>query len=531
MKIYKNCIILTMDETLPYADYMIVEGGRIAEVGLGLPELEYSGADVVDLHGNTVIPGFWESHLHMVDGMRSRMELNLRDCAGLEDLKARLSKYCGTLSEGEWIVGHGWDESKLFGGIFPDRELLDKMCSSFPMILIRMDGHSLCANSKAIDALQLKTLECSPQVPYGRSGKPSGMFYEDTATDILNRVVSSFTESYIEKAVLNAQEHFLRNGITSVNDMCIGYENYFGIYRRLQSEERLKIRITASPYGLDDSLVKEFGKRERLCSERLKAGPPKYFMDGSFGSRTAFLSEDYADDPGNKGQKLLSDDMLREMIRKNSKAGKPFNIHAIGDQAVSCILDAISDVCGKSKDNPRNRIEHIQIVKPEDIERFKELSVTASFQPDFLYEVDLTLSRVGKDRLPNVYRFGSFLEAGVNVIFNSDWPYGGGEFPKKPDGTDYIGFEPLLGIHAACCRQMNEKEAVTPLQALKCYTVNAAYANYRENEIGKLKRGFLADFAVLSKDISRCEPDSILAAEVLMTVINGEIEYEKNESL
>ena len=180
---------------------------------------------------------------------------------------------------------------------------------------------------------------------------------------------------------------------------------------------------------------------------------------------------------------------------------------------------------------PRNRIEHIQIIRDRDIKGFKKHSITASFQPVFLYEVDLTRERLGKERLSRVYRFKSFIDEGVNVIFNSDWPYGGEEFPKKPDGVKYIGFEPLLGIHAACCMQMNANEAVTPIQALKCYTVNPAYVNYREEELGKLKKGFFADFAVLSKDITKIKAEDIINTEVIETYISGEKVYEVKESL
>jgi predicted amidohydrolase YtcJ len=140
------------------------------------------------------------------------------------------------------------------------------------------------------------------------------------------------------------------------------------------------------------------------------------------------------------------------------------------------------------------------------------------------------LKLLGKERLPRVYRIRSFIEEGVNVILNSDWPYGGEEFPEKPDGTSYIGFEPLLGIHAACCKQMNPSEALTPMQALKCYTVNPAYVNYREKELGKLKKGYLADFAVLSKDITNISAEEIINTEVIATFIKGKKVYEKKSS-
>jgi predicted amidohydrolase YtcJ len=250
-------------------------------------------------------------------------------------------------------------------------------------------------------------------------------------------------------------------------------------------------------------------------------------MDGSFGSKTALLREEYTDDPGNRGAQLIEEDELEEIIESNAQKGRAVNIHAIGDRAVSLILDAFDKIDDYDGDKLRSRIEHIQIVEYNDIMRFKKHSITASFQPCFLYEVDLTMSRIGRERLPRVYRFKSFIDEGVNVIFNSDWPYGGDEFPEKPDGTKYIGFEPLLGIHAACCRQMNASEAVTPAQALKCYTVNPAYVNHRENELGKLSKGNFADFVVLSGDITRMEAAGIINVEVLATYLNGEKVYEK----
>jgi predicted amidohydrolase YtcJ len=320
------------------------------------------------------------------------------------------------------------------------------------------------------------------------------------------------------------------NGITSVNDISIQYGRYLELYRKLGAEGKLKLRITASPNGVDEDLVGEFNLNKHSQNELLRIGPPKYFMDGSFGSRTGLLWEEYSDDPGNSGFQLIKEEDMEEIIADNAEEGSPINVHAIGDKAVSIILDAY-DKQQISKDiGLRSRIEHIQIVKDEDIERFKKNLITASFQPVFLYEVNLTLSRLGKERLPRVYRIKSFIDKGINVILNSDWPYGGEEFPLKPDGKGYIGFEPILGIHAACCKQMNDSEAITPDQALQCYTVNPAYVNYRERELGKLKKGYLADFTVLSRDLTEIAADEIINTEVLATYISGEKVYEKGVS-
>ncbi|HYF75149.1 MAG TPA: amidohydrolase [Candidatus Nitrosocosmicus sp.] len=516
-----------MDDEMLDGEYMVVNSGRIVEIGRGIIKPEFEAAKQIDLNGSVVIPGFWESHLHIATGMRSLMELNLRDCVDSKQLRERVHAYCKKISLGDWVIGHGWDEKKLFGDRFPDRSVLDELCNSHPMVLVRMDGHSLCVNTAAIEHLGLQGLESSPEAPQGTDGKPSGMFFENTASDILASIECLFPDNYIEKVILSAQDLFFKNGITSVNDISIQYGRYLELYRKLGAEGKLKLRITASPYGADEDLVEDFEMSKSNQNERLKIGPSKYFIDGSFGSRTALLWEEYADDPGNIGLQLIETEELEALISRNAAKGNPINIHAIGDKAVSLILDAFDKLKSTNKKRPRSRIEHIQIIKDGDIERFDRNSITASFQPVFLYEVEMTMSRLGKERLPRVYRIKSFIDQGINVLFNSDWPYGGEEFPEKPDGTRYIGFEPVLGIHAACCKQMNESEAVTPDQALKCYTVNPAYVNYREQELGKLKKGYLADFTVLSGDITEIAAEEILNTEVLATYISGKKVYEK----
>ncbi|MBP7073284.1 MAG: amidohydrolase [Clostridia bacterium] len=512
MKVFINCQIITMDDKMPYGDYIVVDNGRIIEVGKGSIKPEYEGEKQIDLKGCVVIPGFWESHIHVATGVRSLIELNLKDCS-YEQMRERIKSYCKKVPPGDWIIGHGWDERKLFGGEFPDRYILDELCSSNPMVLVRMDGHSLCLNTAAIYRLELND--------------PVGMFFENAAADILARIECLLPDNYIEKVILKAQDLFLQNGITSINDICIQYGRYLELYKKLEAEKRLKLRVTASPNGTDNNLAEEFENSRSNQNERLKIGPPKYFMDGSFGSRTGLLWEEYDDDPGNMGIQLYEKDELEQIISNNAAKGQSVNIHAIGDKAVSILIDVFDSTKHVKSSKPRNRIEHIQIIRDRDIKGFKKHSITASFQPVFLYEVDLTRERLGKERLSRVYRFKSFIDEGVNVIFNSDWPYGGEEFPKKPDGVKYIGFEPLLGIHAACCMQMNANEAVTPIQALKCYTVNPAYVNYREEELGKLKKGFFADFAVLSKDITKIKAEDIINTEVIETYISGEKVYEK----
>lgn len=531
MKAYINAKIYTLDANNTIVGYLIEEGGKIVETGESFEGSEYASIinkeNIIDLENAVVTPGFWESHLHIVDGLRSLEELNLRGLSSLKELKKAIVGYASRIKSNDWIIGHGWDEKKLFEGRFPHRQLLDELYKECPVILIRMDGHSLCLNSKGIELMNIDRMTPSSEIPFDEEGKATGMLFENAANDVVRNIVESFSEEYIENLVLKAQDLFLQNGISSVNDICTFYGRYFDIYRKLQKSGKLKMRITTAPYGLDEKSLEEFDLRKGDETDILKIAAPKYFIDGSFGSRTALLMEEYADAVGNFGLQLIEKEQLKNIIMQNETINQPITIHAIGDKAVKIILDSIEETRVNNQRDIRNRIEHIQIIREEDIQRFKELDVTASFQPVFLYEEELTLSRLGRERFSMIYRFKSFIEKGVNVIFNSDFPYGGGDMPSKKDNSKYSGFEPILGIHAACYRQLNATESVEPLQALRCYTVNAAFANYREKELGKLAKGYFADFVVLSKDILKCSPEELLKTEVLKTVVNGEIVYNK----
>jgi predicted amidohydrolase YtcJ len=531
MKAYINAKIYTLAAINPEADYIIEDDGKIIEVGKSFENCtsfnHLTKENIIDLGGRVVVPGFWESHLHIVDGLRTLEELNLRSISSIDELKQAISNYAANIGKNDWVIGHGWDEEKHFEGRFPDRQLLDKLHDQHPVILVRMDGHSLCLNTNAIELMKISSLTPSSEVPFDENGIPVGMLYENAANKVMQNIVENFSEEYIENLVLKAQELFLQNGISSVNDICTLYGRYFDIYRKLQKNGKLKIRITASPYGFDEESLEDFDLRKGDETDSLRIAAPKYFIDGSFGSRTALLMEEYSDATGNYGLQLIEKEQLKNVILHNETLNQPITIHAIGDKAVNIILDSIEETRVNNNRDIRNRIEHVQIVQDKDIQRFKELDVTASFQPVFLYEEELTLSRLGRDRFPMIYRFKSFIEKGVNVIFNSDFPYGGGDMPVKKNNSKYIGFEPILGIHAACYRQLNPPEIVEPLQALQCYTSNAAFANYREKELGRLAKGYFADFIVLSGDILNCSPEELLKIEVLKTVINGEIVYEK----
>ena len=531
MKAYINAKIYTMDSENPQGSYLVAQQGRILEVGSQFEESSYFVSipkeDIIDLEGKTIVPGFWESHLHIVDGMRTLEELNLRSLSSKDELKSAIEQYVQKIDKGDWVIGHGWDEEKLFGGHFPDRHLLDKLHNQHPVMLVRMDGHSLCLNTAGIELLKVGELASSSEVPFDAAGVPTGMLYENAANDMVQKIVEGFSAEYIEKLVLKAQELFLQNGITSVNDICTFYGRYFDIYRKLQKDGRVKLRITTAPYGLSEESLEEFDARKGDETDRLRIAAPKYFIDGSFGSRTALLMEGYADQPENCGLQLIENESLKAILLENETINQPITIHAIGDKAVNIILDCIEQTRVHNHRDIRNRIEHIQIVQESDIERFKSLDVTASFQPVFLYEGELTEARLGRARFPKVYRFKSFMQKGVNVILNSDFPYGGGLMPLKKDNSKYIGFEPLLGIHAACYKQLNPPESIRPMEALQCYTANAAFANYREKELGKIKKNYFADFLVLSEDIVHCKPEDVLKTDVLMTFINGELVYSK----
>lgn len=524
--LFSNAVIYTLDDDGSIFDSMFVSDGRIIELGDYKTLKEKYKGEVVDLGGKFVLPGFTESHIHVIEAARSIVDINLKNANSFQEFKRLLMDY-HEKSKNEWIIGSGWSET-VFGGRMPHRKDLDEIIKDKPVCLVRQDGHSVILNTKALDFLGLNNnLDAikSQNAIKDKDGL-TGLFYEAWVFDILGILMDKMPDDYFEIALFVLNKELLKNGVTMVNDIMTQYPRYYNIYKRLQDDGKINFRISAGSLGKSKD-YQDFLKLTE--TEKLRKGPVKYFLDGSFGSKTALLLEGYEDEPQNKGVQTLSEEELYKIFENSLKNNIQIAMHAIGDLAVKKLLDIYEKVFKVYPNkNVRNRVEHIQIIRDEDIERFKRLNLTASFQPIFNLEGDLTISRVGLRRIKDTYRFRTFIEKEINVIFNSDTPFGSGVMQRK-DGTYFVGFEPLLGIYCAVNDlNLNKKEIVTVEQAVKCYTKNAAYANHMEKIYGTLEEGKYADFVVLEEDIFKIDTEKIKDVEVLMTVVDGEIVYTKN---
>ncbi|SEF94628.1 hypothetical protein SAMN05660865_01387 [Caloramator fervidus] len=518
--LFTNASIYTMDENDSVFDSMLVQNGKILKLGKYKDLKENFKGEIFDLEGKTVLPGFIESHIHLIEAARSVVDLNLKNVKTKEEFEILLKKY----SKNAWVIGSGWNE-EIFGGKMPNRFDIDKIVQDKPVCLVRQDGHSLVLNTAALKELNLHSKAVTSQNAIKDEKGLTGLFYEEWVFDILGLIMDKVGDEYLEMALICLENELFKSGITMVNDIMTQYPRYFNLYKKLQNEGNLKIRIVAGALGksreLDEFINLEDG-------ERIKKGPCKYFMDGSFGSKTAMLIDGYEDEPENKGIQTLKDEEIYSIVENSLKNNVPLAVHAIGDLALKKFLDIYEKVYSLyPNDKVRNRVEHIQIIREEDIDRFKKLNLIASFQPIFNLEKDLTLSRVGLRRIKDTYRFKTFIEKGIKVIFNSDTPFGAAVMTKK-DGTYFRGFEPLLGIYCAVDDiNLNKEENVTIKQAIECYTKNPSYANYMENIYGSLEKGKYADFVVLEENIFKVKPSDIKDIEVFMTVVNGEVVYKR----
>lgn len=531
--ILRNGHVLTLDPDRPRAEAVAVSGKRISAVGSDaeIAAMKTARTREVDMAGGTLVPGFIDSHLHLIEGGRTLIELRLRDCNSPAELEQRLRDVAANKEPGEWVIGHGWDDEVLTPGQKPHRTTLDAIVPNHPVVLVRRDGHSVWLNSAAIKTLNVAHLApiAAEEIPRDGDGMPSGMFYERSCVQVLIKLHNKLPRAYLKRAVCEAMARFARAGLTMVHDVATSYPQDCLLYHRLRRADDLSLRIVSSPYGTIRLSTTSFALLRMLDNPMLRVGPAKYFLDGSFGSSTALLNEPYADDSQgtNIGLQTLSDAQLERVFNLSLRRRRTVVIHAIGDRALELAVAAVERARARyGARDVRNRLEHVQIVDPALIPRFQAAGLVASFQPNFFYEKEMTLQRLGRARMKQCYLIRDFWDAGVPVILSSDWPFGGGIFPLRPDGTRYEACEPLLGIHAAVERLgFDPTQALTAEEALAAYTRNAAWAHYREGELGTITPGKLADFALLSQDITAIPTAAILETEVRMTIVGGEITF------
>jgi hypothetical protein len=510
-KILLNGNILTFDQSLPSAQAIALYGDRIVAVGNNheISMLASRETTKIDLKESTVLPGFIDCHVHLIEYGLSLSNLDLRNVRSIEELKKLVSAKAREASS--WVLGLGWDQEKFSEKRYPNRHDLDEASPDKPVMLRRVCGHICVVNSKALQIAQVDSRTPDSEggvIDRDTVGEPTGILRENAVELIERRIPIPTLEEY-ENATLAACQKAAEAGLTSVH--CIlGSEVELKALLSLRKKGRLPIRFYVLIPASHLKTARQLGLSTGFGDEWVRLGGVKVFTDGSLGARTAALDAPYNDDPMNCGVTIYSQEQLNEIVAEAQCSDFQVAVHAIGDRAIGMSLEAVGKAMrGTPGKHLRHRIEHASVLNPELIRRLKECRLTVTVQPHFVISDFWINQRLGPGRARFTYPFKSLLQAGLTVVGASDCPV-------EP-------LAPLLGIAAAVNRQ--GPEALVAEDAIALYTRNAAYASFEENLKGTVAPGKYADLVVLEEDPSRVRPSEISEIAVLMTMVGGRIVY------
>ncbi|HKC65579.1 MAG TPA: amidohydrolase [Pyrinomonadaceae bacterium] len=532
--VFENGNIYTASDAQPHAEAIAVKGDRIVFVGSNADAKKYEGKQtrVVDLKGHTVLPGMTDAHYHLIGVGFREMTLNLEGTTSLEDFLSKVKARVDQAKPGEWVTGRGWIETFWKPPAFPTRQDLDRVSPANPVFLRRADGHGAVANSAALKIAGIDRNTPSPfggEISKDKSGEPNGMLL-DNAQALVTKYIPAPTDADTERAVLLGVERSIKLGWCEIQDPGGSYDDV-ALYKKLYQEGKIKLRIYKAVYGptKDSARLLREGASVGNFDDRFTLRTIKVVFDGALGSRGAALLEPYSDKPDTSGFLTQKPEELLPMFEEALRRGIQVQTHAIGDRANRIILDlyeqafkAVPPDQRKIRE-PRWRVEHAQIVNPTDLPRFAKLGVIPSMQPSHaIGDLHFAPARLGIKRLEGAYAWQSFIKSGVIVPGGSDAPVERGE--------------PMIEFYAAVARKdmkgfsgegWHPEERVSREQALKMFTLWPAMAAFEEKIKGTIEPGKLADLTVLSADIMKIPEMDILKTECLMTVIGGEIVYER----
>jgi predicted amidohydrolase YtcJ len=528
-KAFINGNIYTVNPDKPHAEAVLVENNRITAVGTNseIQKLSDQQTEVIDLNGKLMLPGFIDNHQHFVSGGFYLQGIDLRDAKSTSEFKRIIKEYSDA-RPGQWITGGNWDHEAWEVKDLPVKEMIDDVTGNTPVLVDRFDGHMSLANSYALKLAGITKDTESPDggliVKDPETGEPTGIL-KDNAIGLVARHIPPPSDEEYYQAAITALDHVKKFGITSVQD--ITYKRDLDVYRKLEKENKLTCRLYTRYPISDYTMLVENDYSVPSGSDKLKLGSLKAFADGSLGSSTAWFYEKYAQDTTTVGlaMDIITDGSLKKWAMDADKNRLQICTHAIGDKANSYMLDLYEEI---TKTNPqwdrRFRIEHAQHVKFEDIPRFAENKVIASVQPYHCIDDGVWAEkRIGAERIKYTYPFRSFIDSNVLLCFGSDWTV--------------APVNPLLGIYAAVTRRtLDDKnpggwipeQKITVEEAVKCYTINNAYASFEEKVKGSIEEGKLADMVVLDEDIFNIDPVKIRDVKVAMTIFDGNVIYKNN---
>jgi hypothetical protein len=513
-----NADIHTMNKKKPKAQAIAIKNGKIIAVGTDTEVLKLRTRKtmVMNLKRKTVLPGFVDSHVHLGSYARTLEQIGLRDVVSIKQLQQKLTEAAKQKPASSWIVARGFDQEKLREKRVPNRFDLDKAVPDHPVLITRVCGHLSVANSKALELADIRKYTRLPQNAKIEedpiTGEPTGVLLENAVT-LVKEAIPKSDDKELLRIYTEACQKATEKGLTELH--CV-LENLTEIrlIEELRKRDKLKIRINIMvPLEFLDDFKASMADC-RLGTHRVKIGCVKIFADGSLGARTAALLAPYADDETTKGLLISSQEKLEALFEKVHGSGFQLAIHAIGDRAIATVLAALDEVLKKKpKKDHRHRIEHASVLNPKLIRSIRRLRVIASVQPHFVFSDFWITQRLGKRRARWAYPFKSLIRSGVVTCAGSDCPI-------EP-------IDPLLGIWAAATRKSPSEERLSIDEAIRMYTINAAFAGREEAIKGSIEPGKIADLTILSQDPYNLNPDNIKNIKVEMTIVSGEIVYKR----
>ncbi|MFL5259269.1 MAG: amidohydrolase [Hyphomicrobiales bacterium] len=545
-----NGRVLTMDESRPRSEAVAISGNEIALVGARDDALALRGCHtrVMDAQGGTVLPGFIEAHMHIFPGSAELETLNLTGVHGFEALAEAIRRYAAERPDTSLLVANAADYTILGADERVTRSHLDRIIPDRPFAMAAPDHHTMWANSLALERagiLEGRDVGVGNEIVIGADGLAAGELREGEAFGPVLALAdgggrerlglstggepdpapTASERQHDREVIKRGLRHLARNGITSFHNMD-GNLYQLELLSEIEEEGALLSRARV-PFHLKNfmplrALEKASEMRRRFSSERLSSGFVKVFIDGVIDSWTAVMLEDYADRQGWRGEPLFSPEEFAEAAREADRRGLQIAVHAIGDGAVRTVLDGYAAAArANGRRDSRHRIEHIEVIHPDDISRFRELGVIASMQPPHPpgtmgLPLKPTVDMIGEKRWPYSYAWQTLREAGARLVFASDWPVS--------------DVNPLRGIHAAVTRRPWKKglpeQRQSLIDTLASYTREGAYAEFMEHRKGRLAPGFLADVVVLSRDLEAIDPDEIDQVSPLVTICDGRVTFE-----
>ncbi|MFA7196057.1 MAG: amidohydrolase [Clostridiales bacterium] len=536
-KIFLNGTIRTMDPSVPKAQAVAVKNGLIIRIGKDeeILRLQTSDTQLIDLKGRLLLPGFNDSHIHLLSYGYSLEKVNVGKARSIDDLIAEGRNFLKEHPDTRWMQGRGWNNEDWDDKKYPTRYDLDRISTEIPISFVRTCAHVIVVNSKALEIMGIgkdpRQVE-GGKIDIDRHGEPLGIFQEE-ARQIVYDAVPSLTECDIRRMIRNGARKLLECGITSVQSddleavAASEYQKVLDVYFKMAEERSLPVRVYQQCLLPPLTRLREFfalGYHWGQGNDLFRIGPLKLLGDGSLGGRTAYMAEPYADDPSTRGIRIFSQEELDELIAFAHDRDMPCAVHCIGDGQLYMAFDAIEKAMLRNpKPDMRHSLVHCQITDAPLLKKFRDLKVIAHIQPIFLNtDIAIVEARVGKEKARTSYNWRTMADTGVLYACGSDAPV--------------EHFDVMKNIYCAVTRKTlagdppegwYPEQRLTVEQAVRGFTINGAYASGEETLKGSIVPGKYADFVLLERDIFAIAPREIKEVDVLMTVLGGEIVYEK----